>query len=152
MAALFDTSVVVLLLTRSPPEEALRAIRAARIEIEGGGALLAAVAAAELGVGARTPEAARDLEGRLARIPTVSLPPEAARHAGAMGGFLRESGATVPLPDLLIAATAIWVDVPLLAWDREYARALEIATASKSDHPGAAQWRKLRLHPASLGA
>lgn len=150
MAALFDTSAAVLLLRRRPPAEAEALIRAARDEIAAGGALLPAVAAAELLIGEGTVEGARRLEEKLARIPTAVLPSEAAAAAGSMGAFLRAAGAPIPLPDLLIAATAAWLDLPLLAWDRDYAQARDRAVSSGSTHPGAELWKRFRLHPASL--
>lgn len=152
MAALFDTSVAVLLLRRHPREEAGELIRAAEAEIGGGGALLPAVAVAELVVGERSAHGARTLADALSRIPTVVLPVEAAADAGAMGAFLAAEGAPIPFPDLLVAATAVWLDVPLLSWDADYARSVRVASGSGTDHPGAAAWRALRLHPASLEA
>jgi predicted nucleic acid-binding protein len=150
VAALFDTTVAVLLLRRSPPEETRELIRAAKAEIAAGGALLPAVAVAELLIGEKAPKGSALLAGSLARIPTAVLPSEAAAQAGAMGAFLRGAGAPIPFPDLLVAATAVWLEVPLLAWDRDYARSLRIARESASSHPGAGLWKELRLHPASL--
>ena len=54
------------------------------------------------------------------------------------------AGATIPLPDLLIAATAVWLDVPLLTCDSDFARGLELG--SEVDAEG---WGSLRLHPSS---
>ena len=152
MAALFDTTVAVLLLRRRPREEAGRLIEAARGEIEAGSAILPAVAVAELGIGERTAEGARRLEAALARIATAVLPAEAAADAGAMGSFLAMEGAPIPFPDLLVAATAVWLDIPLLAWDADYARARQVARRSDSAHPGARLLRALDLHSATRGA
>lgn len=152
VAALFDTTVAVLLLRRRPREEVAGLLEAARGEIEAGSAILPAVAVAELGVGERTAEGARRLEAALARIPTAVLPSEAAADAGAMGSFLDVEGAPIPFPDLLVAATALWLGVPLLAWDTDYARACQVARRSESTHRGARLWRALALHPASRGA
>lgn len=152
MAALFDTTVGVLLLRSERPDEAGDLVRAARAEIAGGTALLPAVAVSELVVGERTEVGVRKLTETLARLPAVILPVEAAGHAGAMGAFLRSAGAPVPLPDLLIAATACWLEVPLLTWDGDYARSRRTALASPSGHPGADLWRRLELHPASRDA
>jgi hypothetical protein len=69
-----------------------------------------------------------------------------------MGAFLSNAGATIPFPDLLIAATAVWLDVPLLAWDGDYARSRRVAQKSGSSHGGVGLWRTLRLHPATLDA
>jgi predicted nucleic acid-binding protein len=150
VAALFDTTVAVLLLRRRPPEEAAGLVRAAEMEIAAGGALLPSVAVSELVIGEKTERGVEKLTEALTRVPTVILSAEAARYAGAMGAFLRSTGAPVPLPDLLIAATAAWLELPLLAWDGDYARSREVATASASSHPGAELWRRLSLHGASL--
>jgi hypothetical protein len=72
--------------------------------------------------------------------------------AGAMGAFLTARGASIPFPDLLIAATALWLDIPLLAWDADYPRSRNVASAKNERHPGADLWRALVLHPASRGA
>jgi predicted nucleic acid-binding protein len=149
VAAVFDTTVGVLLLRRKTPADASELIRAARTEIMVGTALLPSSAVAELMVGEKTEKGARQLSTYLMQLPTVILSVEAADYAGAMGGFLSASGASIPFPDLLIAATAIWLDVPLLTWDGDYARSRQIALGSRSSHPGAALWRRLTLHPAS---
>lgn len=152
MPALFDTTVAVLLLRRAPRDEAAAVVQAATAEIEGGGAFLPAVAVAELLIGERNAAGARRLAEALARIPAAILPVEAAGDAGSMGAFLAARGAPVPFPDLLVAATAVWLDVPLLTWDGDFARARSVAMQSRAEHPGAALWRRLRLHPASRDA
>jgi len=152
VAALFDTTVGVLLLRRKLRADALRAIEAAKAEIRDGGAVLPAAAAAELLVGERDAASFSELSERLAGIPTAVLPAEAAGYAGSMGAFLAGEGAAVPFPNLLIAATAVWLEIPLLAWDGDYPRARNAALASDSPHPGAELWRRMLLHPASLGA
>jgi predicted nucleic acid-binding protein len=152
VAALFDTTVAVLLLRRTAPPDAADLLRAARAEIADGGALLSAVAVCELLIGERTPAGSRRLADALARLPAVIAAVEVAADAGMMGAFLGERGSPVPLPDLLIAATAIWLDVPLLTWDDDFDRSRAVALESTSDHPGADLWRSLRLHPASRAA
>lgn len=153
MAALFDTTVAVLLLRRTPPADAAGVLDAAHDEIASGGALLPAVAVSELIVGERTAAGARRLRSALERLPAAILPVEAAADAGSMGAFLADVGASVPFPDLLVAATAIWLDVALLTWDGDFARARGVAAGpSSDDHPGRDLWRRLRLHPASRGA
>lgn len=152
MAVLFDTSVGVLLFRRKPPEAAREVLRVARTEIAGGSALLPAVALSELMIGETRPDRARLLAEQLVRLPVVVMPVEVAGWAGSMGAFLSAEGAPVPFPDLLVAATAVWLDVPLLAWDTDFARACGVSERSDSAHPGAAHWRALRLHPATLGA
>lgn len=151
MAVLFDTTVGVLLLRRHRAPETAPLLRAARAEIEQGSALLPAMAVSELVLGERTPAGSERLSAALARIPTALFPSEAALVAGAMGSFLSDEGAPVPLPDLLIAATAVWLDIPLLTWDGDYARSRERALAGSSAHRGAELWRSLALHPASRG-
>jgi predicted nucleic acid-binding protein len=149
---LLDTSAAILLLRRHPPAEAEALIRVAKAEIEDGRAVLPAVAVTELLVGERRPlEAARLMEA-LTRVPAVLLPVEAARLAGAMGAFLAGEGGPAPLPDLMVAATAAWLDVPLLTWDGDFARWVRLARTSGSRHPGVEAWRRLNLHPASRSA
>jgi predicted nucleic acid-binding protein len=150
--ALFDTTVAVLLLRRRPPAAAEGIIGAARSQILAGSALLASPGLTELLIGESTPRGTEALRSALERLPTASLPPEAADDAGVMGAFLRSRGASIPFADLQIAATAVWLEIPLLAWDGDYARSKDVALASKSTHPGADLWRALQLHPASRGA
>ena len=149
MAALFDTTAAILLLRRKPPGETAGLIQAARVEIANGTALLPAVAISELIVGEKTAERVQQLAAALGRLPTVILAVEAAHNAGSMGAFLRLHGATIPFADLLIASTAVWLDVPLLTWDGDYSRARTIALKSRSAHPGRDLWRRLGLHAAS---
>lgn len=149
MAALFDSTVGVLLLRRRPVREAAPLIRAARAEIKSGSALLPAVSVSELLIGENDPERLAALESILAGIPTVLLPVEAAHLAGTMGAFLRSRGAPIPFPDLLIAATAVWLETPLLTWDSDYHRSFALACDHGSAHPGAEFWRGLLLHPDS---
>lgn len=149
MAALFDTTVAVLLLRRSPPEQAGELIRAARSEIAAGTALLPASAVAELVIGEKGESGARRLASALERLPAAVLPVEAALDAGSMGAFLVLHGMPIPYPDLLIAATAVWLDVPLLTWDTDYSRSFRLAVESDSTHPGAELWRRLRIHSSS---
>jgi predicted nucleic acid-binding protein len=152
VAALFDTTVGVLLLRRRPPAEAAELIRAARLEIEAGSAVLAAPAASELLIGAKRGDRVGALSSALGPVPTAVLSSEAARMAGEMGAFLAMRGASIPFPDLLIAATAVWLEIPLLAWDADYPHSRSVALTKKESHPGAELWRRLHLHPASLGA
>lgn len=149
MAALLDTSAVVLLLRRRAPEAAGQLVRAAGAEIRDGTAVLPSVTVSELLVGERTDHGREALTEHLTRLPTVLLPVEAARDAGLMGAFLRQRGSPIPFPDLLIASMATWLDLPLLTWDGDYARARSVAEGCRSDHPGAELWRDLALHPAS---
>lgn len=149
MTVLFDTSVVILLLRSRRPEGTEALLSAARLAIAGGRAILPAVTVSEVLLGERRAERVSELAAPLAHIPAAILPREAAETAGLLGGFLREAGATVPLPDLLIAATALWLQVPLLTWDGDFARSRRLALGSASAHPGGGLWRALELHPAS---
>lgn len=166
MAALFDTTVAVLLLrgdrvsrpignalgaarARDHREDPVALIRAARNEIAAGAAILPTVAVSELLIGERSSRRSGALASLLEHLPTAILPAEGARHAGLMGSFLRARGGSIPLPDLLIAATAVWLDVPLLTWDGDYSRSSRLARRSRSAHKGAELWRRMILHPAS---
>lgn len=149
MAALFDTTVGVLLLRRKRPKQVTGLIRAAQAEIDGSTALLPTAAVAELIIGERHKDRGAHLTSMLERLPRAILSVEAAEYAGSMGAFLISQGAMIPFPDLLIAATAVWLDIPLLAWDGDYPRSKKVAAGARSDHPGAVLWRRFQLHPAS---
>lgn len=149
VAALFDTTVGVLLLRRKPPKHAAGLIRSAKAEIDSGTVLLPAATVSELIIGERHEERAEQLASLLHLLPTVILSGEAAGYAGSMGAYLAMRGAMIPFPDLLIAATAVWLDVSLLAWDGDYPRSRKVALESGDAHPGAELWRSLQLHPAS---
>lgn len=62
-----------------------------------------------------------------------------------MGRSVRARGETLPLPDLLIAATAAWIGVPLLTCDSDFRRGRELALAASPDDP----WHGFELHPAA---
>lgn len=117
---------------------------AARAELEVGRGLVSVVTAVELRVGARDRRAEDRLDRFLERLPVVDVGREIGALCGRMGAVVRSAGATIPLPDLLIAATAVWLDIPLLTCDSDFARGLEVG--SGEDPEG---WGALRLHPAS---
>jgi predicted nucleic acid-binding protein len=144
MATVLDTSALVVLMRRSRPSELEAVAEAARGEMEAGRALLSAVTAAELLVGSRGEAAMGLLMELLDRLPVVDAGREVARIAGRMGATARQTGTTVPLPDLLIAATGVWLDVPLLTCDSDFRRAIEASGDSSLE-----MWSKLRLHSAS---
>lgn len=100
-------------------------------------------------MGERDPAGIERLRSALALLPAVPLTLEASENAGEMGSFLALSGASIPFPDLLIAATALWLEIPLLTWDGDFARAHATARRSRSSHAGVELWRALELHPAS---
>lgn len=144
MATILDTSALVVLMRRNPPPELEPVADAARGELESGRALLSAVTAAELLVGAHSKAATDHLMELLNRLPVVDAGREISRVAGQMGATVRRSGSTIPMPDLLIGATAIWLDVPLLTCDSDFRRGIE---AGRGSELGA--WSKLRLHAAT---
>jgi predicted nucleic acid-binding protein len=144
VATVLDTSALVVLMRRRRPPELEPVAAAARGELEAGRALLSAVTAAELLVGSQGKPQADPLLELLDRLPVVDAGREVARLAGRMGGAARTAGASIPLPDLLIGATAVWLDVPLLTCDSDFRRGMEASGGS-----GAGPWSKLRLHAAS---
>lgn len=144
MATILDTSALVVLIRRSRPPVLDRVAAATRDELESGRALVSVVTATELQVGARDAAAGDRLDRLLAHLPVVDAGREVGRLAGRMGAAARSAGATIPLPDLLIAATAVWLDQPLLTCDSDFARGIE--AGALGDKKG---WGSLRLHPAS---
>lgn len=148
MATLLDTSALVVLMRRRRPERLAGVVAAARSELEAGRALVSVVTAAELLVGARGADAAGRLQRLLDHLPVVDAGREVGLLAGRMGGAARSAGVTIPLPDLLIAATAVWLNVPLLTCDSDFGRGVTLGAAAED---GAAEvvWSSLRLHPAS---
>lgn len=145
MATLLDTSAFVAFLRRRPPvgTEAVR--EAALAAIRGRSAVVAAVTVTELLVGARDPQAARTLKELLDRHPVVAGDRDVAELAGELGRAARAAGQTLPLADLMIAATAIWLDIPLLTCDSDFARGRALAEREGDAEP----WRDFELHPAS---
>ncbi len=144
MATVLDTSALVVLMRRSRPPGLEPVADAARGELEADRALLSAVTAAELLVGSRGRAATGQLTELLDRLPVVDAGREIARVAGQMGAAARQAGATIPLPNLLIGATAVWLEVPLLTCDSDFRRGIEA-----DGGPGLGAWSKLRLHAAS---
>jgi predicted nucleic acid-binding protein len=124
-------------------------VSAAINAIETGRAAIPVAARTELLMTARDSEVVRPT---LASIPTIEAAQEVGEDAGLMGAFLRKHGTPIQFPDLLIAATALWLDVPLLHWDGDFARSRALAESTESAHVGAELWRRLWLHPASLAA
>jgi predicted nucleic acid-binding protein len=144
MATVLDTSALVVLMRRNRPPELEPVAEAARGELEAGRALLSAVTAAELLVGSREEAGTGPLTELVARLPVVDTGREVAQFAGRMGSAARQAGAIIPLPDLLIAATAVWLEVPLLTCDSDFRRGTGL-----DDGPEPGLWSKLRLHAAS---
>ncbi len=146
VATLLDTSALVVLLRRSPPAGRLAVAEAAAAELRSSRGLISAVTVTELLVGARDSAAETRLLEFLTRLPVVASGREIADAAGRMGRQARNLGAILPLPDLLIAATARWLDVPLLTCDADFARGQRLAERSGSNNA----WRGFRLHPSSV--
>lgn len=144
MATLLDTSALVVLIRRGRPAALEPVAEAARGELEAGRALVSVVTAVELRVGARDRSAIDRMDRLLQHLPVVDAGREIGRLAGRMGAVARSAGATIPLPDLLIGATAAWLDVPLLTCDADFFRGAELGSG---DEGGG--WDTLRLHPAS---
>jgi predicted nucleic acid-binding protein len=146
MATVLDTSALVVLMRRSRPPDLEPVADAARGELEAGRALLSAVTLAELLVGSRGEAAMGSVTELLDRLPVVDAGREVARLAGRMGAAARQAGATIPLTDLLIGATAVWLDLPLLTCDSDFRCGIE---AGGDSSLGLGTWSKLRLHHAS---
>ena len=119
---------------------------AAAAELRARSAVLSAVTVAELVVGARDDQAQARLRDLLDLVPVVAVDREIADRAGRMGRRARAAGATLPLADLLIAATARWLDVPLLTCDSDFRRGRDLALAAAPSD----SWHGFRMHPASL--
>lgn len=145
MATLLDTSAFVAFLRRRAPvgTEAVR--EAALAAIRGRSAVVAAVTVTELLVGARDQQAARTLKELLDRHPVVAGDRDIAELAGELGRAARSAGQTLPLADLMIAATAIYLDIPLLTCDSDFARGRALAARGGDAGP----WRGFELHAAS---
>jgi len=144
--SLLDTSALVALLRRSPPPGAGAVAAAAASEIRSRAAVLSAVTVVELVVGARDAAAESTILELVGRLPVVAAEREIAEIAGRMGRRARASGATVPVPDLLIAATARWLGIPLLTCDSDFARGRDLARGSGPGDP----WSGFTLHAASF--
>jgi hypothetical protein len=59
----------------------------------------------------------------------------------------------IPLADLLIAATAVHLDIPLLTCDHDFARGRRLAARDRRHRTkggGGVLWQRLELHPASV--
>lgn len=146
MACLVDTSALIVLMRRSPPRGTEGVAVALEAELRARSAIVSAVTLAELIVGARDAAAESRVLDLLDRLPVVAADREVAARAGRMGRRARARGATLPLPDLLIAATARWIGVPLLTCDPDFGRGRDLASAATPDDP----WHGFDLHPASV--
>ena len=82
----------------------------------------------------------------LQALPAVAADRDIAEAAGRMGRDARRDGVAIPLPDLLIAATAVYLEMPLLACDSDFGRGAELAEGCEAGDP----WSGFSLHPASV--
>lgn len=139
-----DTSVLVALIRKRPGGHE-RAVRAAREEIAEGRALISVVTVTELLVGARDPAGTRRLRTLLRPIPVAPLDEETGAVAGRMGAYARRRGATIPLADLLIAATALRLDASLRTIDSDFERGRNVAREDADPDEDAELWRSLRI-------
>ncbi len=146
MAVLIDTSALVVLLRRSPPAEHVGVGVAAAAEIRSRRAVISTVTATELLVGARDRASERRLGELFEAIPAVVADRGVAEIAGRMGRDARRGGLAIPLPDLLIAASATYLGLPLLACDSDFGRGAQLAERCRPDDA----WSGFRLHPASV--
>jgi len=127
--------------------------RVAREEIDSGRCLVSSVTATELLVGARGDAGLNALGTLLEALPVVAVDREVATLAGFMGAYARRNGATIPLADLLIAATAVHIDIPLLTCDQDFARGRRLAPGGRRGRTrgsGAELWQRFALHSASV--
>ena len=118
MRRLLDTSVCVdALRGRGDAERRLRAFDPSEL-------LLSTITVLELRVGAglvRAPEAARRrVDGFIAVFDVLNVTREIAEHAAELRVGLRRRGVTLGDFHLLIAATALTLDLPLLTSDRDF--------------------------------
>ncbi len=77
---------------------------------------------AELLVGARDDEAFENLAQRLAALPEVPIDASIWEGGARLGNRLRREGLLVPLPDLLIAQTAVAQNIALWHADEDFER------------------------------
>jgi predicted nucleic acid-binding protein len=153
VATLLDTSALAVFIRRRRPSGVEELARAAREELEAGRVLVSSVTAVELLVGASSDAAVKQLSGLLDALPVVSPDRDVALLAGRMGAYARARGATIPVPDLLIAATAVWLDVSILTCDSDFLRGSRLGHTEEGvnrEDDGGRLWGRLRLHPASV--
>ncbi|MBI4519525.1 MAG: PIN domain-containing protein [Gemmatimonadetes bacterium] len=141
---------MVLFLRRARPPSQEGAALAARRELRAGQALVSVVTAAELLLGARSPAESENLGELIDRLPVVAADREVSELSARLGAYVRRRGATIPLMDLVIAATALWLDLPLLTCDSDFDRGRRLAEGRDDGDEGARLWRSLMIHPASV--
>jgi len=146
VATLLDTSALVVLLRRHTPAGTENIREATSSVMRNQAAVLSAITVTELMTGARDEAGAARLRKLLDHLPVVRADQEVADRAGRMGREARAAGRTLPIADLLIAATALYLDVALLTCDSDFKRGLTLA---EEGGPKSA-WSGFRLHPASV--
>lgn len=144
MATVVDTSVLAALIRKRASGHE-QAVRAARDEITAGRGLISVVTLAELLVGARDAAGAERLRALLRPIPIAPLDEQTGLVAGRLGAYARRRGGTVPLPDLLIAATALRLEASLRTIDSDFARGRQMALDDDRPDEDAHLWRALRI-------
>lgn len=78
-------------------------------------ATLCAVTVYELYAGATRPERLRHLDALLAQVSLAGISPDVGRRAGTIYTYLRSKGDLIPSHDILIAATALELGMPLVS-------------------------------------
>jgi predicted nucleic acid-binding protein len=82
---------------------------------------------AELLIGVKTPERWAIINEQLAAFEQASISDQTWERAARLGHQLARKGQSVPLPDLLIAATALLHGLPLWSVDRDFKRIAAVA-------------------------
>ena len=82
---------------------------------------------AELRIGVKTPERWVALNEQLGALEQAPLSDEAWERAARLGHQLARTGQSVPLPDLLIAATALLYGLALWSVDHDFKRIAPVA-------------------------
>lgn len=82
---------------------------------------------AELLIGVKTPERWAILNEQLAALEQAPIVDQTWERAARLGHQLARKGQSVPLPDLLIAATALLHGLPLWSVDSDFKRIVAVA-------------------------
>lgn len=82
---------------------------------------------AELLIGVKTPERWATLNEQLAALEQLPILDQTWERAARLGHQLARKGQSVPLPDLLIAATALQYSLPLWSVDGDFKRIVTVA-------------------------
>lgn len=114
---LIDTSVWISFFRQEGDEPLKEAVRDALLE---GAVHTCWPVRSELLIGARTAKAFESLGGLLESLHEIPVGEPVWRGASELGFRLRRSGVTVPLPDLLIAQSALAAGCELWHADRHY--------------------------------